>query len=122
VRLESVNNAVSQAGVAAATLVGDPDPAPNVPWFWSNQGDLRLQIAGLSTGFEEHVVRGEPDSEKFSVLYYREGRLLAVDAVNTPSDYMAVRKALTQGLTIPVERAADHETPLKHLLTDLAPA
>ena len=116
VRLESVNNAVSQATAAAATLVGAPDPAPNVPWFWSNQGDLRLQIAGLSTGYDEFVVRGEPDSEKFAVLYYRAGRLLAVDAVNSPPDYMVVRKALTQGATIPADRAADEATPLKHLL------
>lgn len=116
VRLESVNNAVSQATAAAATLVGAPSPAPNVPWFWSNQGDLRLQIAGLSTGYDEFVVRGEPDSEKFAVLYYRAGRLLAVDAVNSPPDYMVVRKALTQGATIPADRAADEATPLKHLL------
>ena len=120
VRLESVNNAVSQATVAAATLVGGADLPPNVPWFWSNQGDLRLQIAGLSTGFDEHVVRGEPDSEKFSVLYYRAGRLLAVDAVNSPPDYMVVRKALTQGGTIPADRAADAATPLKQLLVPAA--
>lgn len=116
VRLESVNNAVSQAAAAAATLVDAPALPPNVPWFWSNQGDLRLQIAGLSTGFDQHVVRGEPDSEKFSVLYYRAGRLIAVDAVNSPPDYMAVRKALTQGGTIPADRAAEAATPLKQLL------
>ncbi len=116
VRLESVNNAVTQATTAAATLTGRLEAAPNVPWFWSNQGDLRLQIAGLSTGFDDHVVRGEPDSERFSVLYYREGRLLAVDAVNAPGDYMAVRRALTQGATIPADRAADTTTPLKQLL------
>jgi 3-phenylpropionate/trans-cinnamate dioxygenase ferredoxin reductase subunit len=122
VRLESVNNAVSQATAAAATLVGAPDVGPNVPWFWSNQGDLRLQIAGLSAGFDEYVVRGVPESEKFSVLYYREGRLLAVDAVNNPSDYMVVRRALTQGATVPADRAADVTTPLKQLLTELAAA
>ena len=116
VRLESVNNAVTQATIAAATLSGRLDVTPSVPWFWSNQGDLRLQIAGLSAGFDEHVVRGEPDSEKFSVLYYREGRLLAVDAINSPLDYMVVRKALTQGATIPADRAADAATPLKMLL------
>ncbi|GAA3156198.1 FAD-dependent oxidoreductase [Blastococcus jejuensis] len=116
VRLESVNSAVSQATAAAAAIVGAPDRAPNVPWFWSNQGDLRLQIAGLSTGYDEFVVRGEPDSEKFAVLYYRAGRLLAVDAVNSPPDYMVVRKALTQGATIPADRAADEATPLKQLL------
>jgi 3-phenylpropionate/trans-cinnamate dioxygenase ferredoxin reductase component len=116
VRLESVNNAVTQAATAAGSLMGKLEVAPNVPWFWSNQGDLRLQIAGLAAGFDDYVVRGEPDSEKFSVLYYREGRLLAVDAVNAPGDYMVVRKALTQGTSIPIERAADASTPLKQLL------
>jgi 3-phenylpropionate/trans-cinnamate dioxygenase ferredoxin reductase component len=116
VRLESVNNAVTQAATAAASLMGKLEVVPNVPWFWSNQGDLRLQIAGLAAGFDDYVVRGEPDSEKFSVLYYRDGRLLAVDAVNAPGDYMVVRRALTQGTTIPAERAADAATPLKQLL------
>ena len=116
VRLESVNNAVTQAATAASTLLGKLEVVPNVPWFWSNQGDLRLQIAGLAAGFDDYVVRGEPDSERFSVLYYREGRLLAVDAVNAPGDYMVVRKALTQGTTIPAEQAADTSTPLKQLL------
>jgi 3-phenylpropionate/trans-cinnamate dioxygenase ferredoxin reductase subunit len=117
VRLESVQNAVSQAGVAAATLLGQPAEAPAVPWFWSNQGSLRLQIAGLGTGFDDYVLRGDPDSERFSVLYYRGGRLIAADAVNNPVDYMAVRKALSTGATIPAEAAADAGTPLKTLLT-----
>jgi 3-phenylpropionate/trans-cinnamate dioxygenase ferredoxin reductase subunit len=122
VRLESVNNAVSQATAAAATLAGAPETGPNVPWFWSTQGDLRLQIAGLSAGFDDYVVRGVPDSEKFSVLYYREGRLLAADAVNSPSEYMVVRRALTQGATVLADRAGDVDTPLKQLLTELAAA
>ena len=122
VRLESVNNAVSQATAAAATLVGGPEGGPNVPWFWSNQGDLRLQIAGLSAGFDSYVVRGEPETEKFSVLYYRKDRLLAVDAVNSPSEYMVVRRALTQGATVPADRAADVGTPLKQLRTERAAA
>jgi 3-phenylpropionate/trans-cinnamate dioxygenase ferredoxin reductase subunit len=116
VRLESVQSAVAQAGVAAATLLGRESDTRAIPWFWSNQADLRLQIAGLSTGYDEHVVRGEPDSERFSVLYYREGRLLAVDAVNNPVDYMVVRKALTTGGTIPPDRACDASTPLKSLV------
>ena len=116
VRLESVNNAVTQAGIAAAALLGRLDVPPGVPWFWSNQGDLRLQIAGLSTGYDDYVVRSEPGSEKFSVFYYREGRLIAVDAVNNPADYMVVRKALSAGISIPAERAADAATPLKEAL------
>jgi 3-phenylpropionate/trans-cinnamate dioxygenase ferredoxin reductase subunit len=125
VRLESVQNAVAQAQVAAATLLGRLEEVRSVPWFWSYQGDLRLQIAGLSTGFDEYVVRGEPDEERFCVLYYRQGRLLAADAVNRPADYMAVRRALTQGATVPPERAGDDSVPLKSLLAapaDAAPA
>jgi 3-phenylpropionate/trans-cinnamate dioxygenase ferredoxin reductase component len=120
VRLESVHGAVHQASVAAATLVGAEVETRSVPWFWSNQGQLRLQIAGLSTGFDSYVVRGDMADEKFSVLYYRDGDLLAVDAVNNPVDYMVVRKALTQGVSIPAERAADSSTPLKAMLAATA--
>jgi 3-phenylpropionate/trans-cinnamate dioxygenase ferredoxin reductase subunit len=120
VRLESVPNAMSQAAVAAATLLGRLETEPSVPWFWSNQDDLRLQIAGLSTGYDRCVVRGEPDEERFSVLYYRDDRLLAVDAVNTPADYLVVRKALGTGATIPPDRAADAASPLKGLVVPAA--
>ncbi|MGI5133424.1 NAD(P)/FAD-dependent oxidoreductase [Streptomyces sp. CA-106110] len=116
VRLESVQNAVAQATAAAASLLGRPVGARPVPWFWSYQGDLKLQIAGLSAGHDEYVVRGEPDSERFSVLYYRRGELLAIDAVNSPADYMAVRKALTVGAVLPASAAADSGTLLKTLL------
>lgn len=116
VRLESVPNAMAQGSVAAATLVGRLEETRTVPWFWSNQGDLRLQIAGLSTGFDEHVLRGDPDAEKFSVLYYRDGQLLAVDAMNNPPDYLVVRKALTKGVNIPADKAADSSIALKTLL------
>ena len=122
VRLESVQNAVAQGALAAASLLGRLEHKPVVPWFWSNQGDLRLQIAGLSYGFDRHVVRGDPDTERFSVLYYRGDQLLAVDAVNTPADYMVVRKALTQGVALPAELAADAGTPLKTLLAAGLPA
>jgi 3-phenylpropionate/trans-cinnamate dioxygenase ferredoxin reductase subunit len=125
VRLESVQNAVAQAQVAAATLLGRLDDVKSVPWFWSYQGDLKLQIAGLTAGYDDYVVRGEPDDERFSVLYYRHNRLLAIDAVNRPADYMAVRKALGQGATIAPDRAGDAATPLKSLIaasTTAAPA
>lgn len=115
-RLESVQNAVAQAKVAAATLLGAEPPATGVPWFWSDQADLKLQIAGLSTGYDETVLRGDPSSEQFSLLYYREGQLIAVDAVNTPRDYMAVRKILELGGSVPPQAAADLATPLKEFL------
>ncbi|WP_281689655.1 NAD(P)/FAD-dependent oxidoreductase [Pseudonocardia thermophila] len=116
VRLESVPGAVAQAGTAAATLLGRDAGPRAVPWFWSNQGDLRLQIAGLSTGYDTVAVRGNPDDEGFAALYYRDGVLIAVDAVNAPADYLVVRKALAEGRTLPVEQAADPGVPLKSLL------
>ncbi len=118
VRLESVENAIAQAKVAAATITGSLDATRAVPWFWSDQGDLKLQIAGIASGFDEHVVRGDPESERFSVLYYRKGRLLALDAVNSPADYMAARKALTAGAQLPARLAADTSISLKQLLAD----
>jgi 3-phenylpropionate/trans-cinnamate dioxygenase ferredoxin reductase component len=120
VRLESVQNAISQAKTAAATLAGLRVPNDAVPWFWSDQYDLKLQIAGLSAGHDEYVVRGDIAGEAFSVLYYRDGALLAVDAVNTPRDYMAVRKALSQGATISAEAAADSAVALRELIVPQA--
>ncbi|MCD9586856.1 NAD(P)/FAD-dependent oxidoreductase [Streptomyces sp. 8ZJF_21] len=118
IRLESVPNALAQANAAAAALLGQEEADTSVPWFWSHQGDLTLQIAGLSTGYDHCVVRGAPDEERFSVLYYRQGELLAVDAVNRPADYMAVRRALTIGAHIPADGAADAEVPLKTLFCE----
>jgi 3-phenylpropionate/trans-cinnamate dioxygenase ferredoxin reductase subunit len=120
VRLESVQNAVDQAKVAAATLLGVHEPYRAVPWFWSDQADLKLQIAGLSTGFDQTVVRGNPDDDHFSVLYYAEGTLIAVDTVNDAPDYMVVRRALGQGATIPPELASDTSVSLKSLLVPAA--
>jgi 3-phenylpropionate/trans-cinnamate dioxygenase ferredoxin reductase subunit len=120
VRLESVQNAVSQAKTAAATLAGRRQPNVAVPWFWSDQYDLKLQIAGLSQGYDHAVVRGDVASETFSVLYYRGGALLAVDAVNAGADYMAVRKALTQGATITPDAAGDGATPLRERIVPTA--
>jgi 3-phenylpropionate/trans-cinnamate dioxygenase ferredoxin reductase subunit len=117
IRIESVQNAIAQAQAAAASLLGRPPRSGAVPWFWSDQADLKLQIAGLSHGYDHVVVRGAPSSERFSVLYYASGRLIAVDAINAPRDYMAVRKALARGGTIPAGRAADVSVPLNELVT-----
>lgn len=116
VRLESMPNAVGQARVAAATLAGKPSRYSDVPWFWSDQYDLKLQIAGLADGFDELVVRGSLNDEKFSVLYYRRGQLRAITSVNSASDYLAVRRALSVGASIPADRAADPTVALKDLL------
>ncbi|MBB5640572.1 NAD(P)/FAD-dependent oxidoreductase [Cryobacterium roopkundense] len=120
-RLESVQNAIEQGKVAAATLLGLPAEYSTVPWFWSDQADLKLQIAGLSGGHDQIVLRGEPDSEKFSVLYYRAGQLIAADCINKPLDFIAVRGALNHGQNVPADLAGDVTIPLKKLVS-AAPA
>lgn len=119
IRLESVGHAVDHAKCAAATLMGAPAPYAAVPWFWSDQDTLKLQIAGLSGGFDQTVIRGNPAQERFSVFYFREGRLLAVHSVNAPKDYMAVRRALTNGHHITAEAAADPSNPLRPVPTSV---
>jgi 3-phenylpropionate/trans-cinnamate dioxygenase ferredoxin reductase component len=116
IRFESVNAAIEQAKVAAATLAGRPVPYRAVPWFWSDQFDLKLQVAGLSSGHTRYVVRGEPDSEKFAVLYYADGQLIAGDLVNRPADFLALRSALAAGHTIAPEAATNVAMPLKKLI------
>ncbi|MBO0822556.1 MAG: oxidoreductase [Actinobacteria bacterium] len=105
-RLESVPNATTQARAAAAALLGAPLPPPAVPWFWSDQYDLKLQIAGIADGYDSYVLRdATPDS--ISVLYYRNDRLIAVNAVNRAADYFDVRRVLAQGGTVPADRAGE---------------
>jgi 3-phenylpropionate/trans-cinnamate dioxygenase ferredoxin reductase subunit len=114
IRLESVPNAVHQGKVAAATLLGAPVAVAEVPWFWSDQYDLKLQIVGLSASYEEAVVRGDPASRSFAVFYLADGRVLAVDAVNSPRDFAAAKK-LVAGRT-PVA-AATLRDPTRDLAT-----
>ena len=118
VALESVQNAVDQAKVAAKTLMGQRETYHALPWFWSDQADIKLQIAGLSTGYDQTVLRGNPDEDSFSVLYYKNGRLLAIDCVNQPVDFMAARRCLTDGQTIDPVAAADSSVKLKTLITN----
>lgn len=95
-RLESVHNAIEQGKTAAATLAGKQKPYDQVPWFWSDQYDLKLQIVGLSAGYTEAVVRGDPEnSRSFAVFYLKDGVLVAVDAVNRAPEFM-MAKVLTQ--------------------------
>lgn len=116
VRLESVPNATEQARIAASTLTGGNESYVAVPWFWSDQGELKLQIAGLSHGYDQVVLRGNPRSEKFSVLYYRDGSIIAADCVNSPRDFMAVKTALRTSVALPAGLAADPALALKELL------
>jgi 3-phenylpropionate/trans-cinnamate dioxygenase ferredoxin reductase subunit len=114
-RLESVQNAIDQAKHAAAAMVGKPKPYAEVPWFWSDQFDLKLQIAGLARAGDVIVVRGEPASRKFSVFHLRDGVLVAVEAVNAPADYLVGRKLIGEGARVAPERLADISIPIKNV-------
>ncbi|MEZ2389702.1 NAD(P)/FAD-dependent oxidoreductase [bacterium RCC_150] len=114
-RLESVNNAIEHAKVAAYSLMGRREDYAGIPWFWSNQADLKLQIAGLSMGFDQTVVRRDDERGRFTVLYYRNERIIAADCVNAPLDFMAVKNALAKGQNIPVDVAGDPAVQLKTL-------
>ena len=114
-RVESVQNANDQATTVARFLTGDPQPYEAVPWFWSNQYDLKLQTVGLSVGHDEVVVRGDPAARSFSVVYLREGRVVALDCVNATKDYVQGRALVTSGAVIDPARLSDTSVPLKDL-------
>lgn len=116
IRLESVQNANDQANVVAKGICGDEAPYHAIPWFWSNQYDLKLQTAGLSTGHDMAVLRGDPATRSFSVVYLKQGRVIAIDCVNATKDYVQGRMIVTAGLCATAEQLADAGTPLKALL------
>ena len=112
VRLESVPNAIHQAKVAAATLVGAPVAYSEVPWVWSDQYDLKLQIVGLSTGYDEVVLRGDPTTRSFAAFYLGGGQLLAVDAINSPREFLAGKKLVAARARVPVAQLRDPNVDL----------
>ena len=116
VRLESVQNATDQATCVARLLAGDPQPYRAVPWFWSNQYDLRLQTVWLSMGFDDVVVRGDPAVRTFSAIYLRNGHVIALDCVNSPRDYMQGHKLVQAAARPPRDALADTTQPLKGLV------
>ena len=115
VRLESVHNAMAQAKVVAANLCGNTTAYDEVPWFWSDQYDVKLQIAGLSQGHDETVVRGNPEEGAFTVFYLKDGVVIAADTVNGMRDHMACRTLVTQRARIPADVLSDPESVLKDL-------
>jgi 3-phenylpropionate/trans-cinnamate dioxygenase ferredoxin reductase subunit len=114
-RLESVHNAVEQAKTAAANICGKDLTYEQVPWFWSDQYDLKLQIAGLSEGYDDVVIRGNPAERSFSCLYLRDRRLIAVDAINAPKDFVQSKQLIADRVKLKLDKLADAATPLKDL-------
>jgi 3-phenylpropionate/trans-cinnamate dioxygenase ferredoxin reductase subunit len=116
IRLESVPNALEQGRVAADAIAGRPRPYDAVPWFWSDQYDLKLQSVGLIQGHDQMVVRGSLRDRAFVMFYLKEGRLMAADAVNRPGDFMAAKRLVTAQASPDPAKLADPATPLKTLI------
>ena len=116
IRLESVQNANDQAKVAAQAITGQPQPYAATPWFWSNQYDLKLQTVGLSTGYDATVTRGDPAARSFSVIYLKQGQVIALDCVNAVKEYAQGRKLVETRARIAPERLADSSIALKDMI------
>ena len=114
-RLESVHNALEQAKTAVNNICGKETHYSQVPWFWSDQYDLKLQIAGLSMGYDDIVIRGNPADRSFACLYLKDGILIATDAVNSPKEFVQSKALITARTVVDREKLADTEVPLKEL-------
>jgi 3-phenylpropionate/trans-cinnamate dioxygenase ferredoxin reductase subunit len=115
-RLESVDNAFEQGTTVALNLLGTPTPHDKLPWFWSDQYDLKLIIVGVALGYDTVILRGTPAARSFSACYLREGELIAIDAINSPRDQMAARKLIAQHARPNPDKLADPGIALKDTL------
>lgn len=116
VRLESVPNAMEQARAAAATLAGKPRAYHSVPWFWSDQYDLKLQMTGLSHGYDQWVVRGSMQNRSFTAFYLRDGKLIACDAVNRPQEFFVAKRLVAMCQSFEVAALANESVSLQALV------
>jgi len=116
IRVESVQNANDQATVVAKGIAGQIADYDAIPWFWSNQYDLKLQTVGLSTGYDATVLRGDPATRRFSVVYLRAGHVIALDCVGTVKDYVQGRKLVESAAVIAPEMLADTDVALKDMV------
>jgi 3-phenylpropionate/trans-cinnamate dioxygenase ferredoxin reductase subunit len=118
-RLESVHNALEQAKTAASTIVGRLEPYAQVPWFWSDQYDLKLQIAGLASRSDQAVIRGDQESRSFAVFFLDDGRLTAAYAINSPREFMLSKKLIALGARPDPSLLRDTSVPFKEIATAL---
>jgi len=117
-RLESVQNALDQTKCVISTMLGSPKPYKDIPWFWSDQYDLKLQIAGLAGKHDTTVLRGDPDSRSFAVFYLTSGVLTAVEGVNAIPEFMMGRRLITQHAKVDPDRLADTTIPMKEIVSN----
>lgn len=116
IRLESVQNAIDQAKVVAGFILGNPEPYRSLPWFWSNQFDLKLQTVGLHGTHDEIVLRGDPAARSFAVIYLRQGRVIALDCINAVKDFMAGKQLVANSVMADRQQLGNVSVPLKSML------
>ena len=116
IRLESVQNAIDQAKVLADNIMNIDSAYDSVPWFWSDQYDLKLQIAGLSEGYDETILRGDKKTKSFSCLYLKEGKIIAIDAINRPKDFIQSKVLIQEKRRIDREKASNDDFELKQFI------
>ena len=116
-RLESVHNAIEGGKIAAAMIAGAKAPVEEAPWFWSDQYDLKLQIAGLFAGYDQIVLRGNMAERSFALFYLKAGKLLAVDAVNRAPEYMGAKRMIEAGVSVAPAALSDMSKPFKDIMT-----
>ncbi len=121
-RVESVQNANDMANAVAKSIIGELIPYHAVPWFWSNQYDLRLQTVGLSVGYDATVVRGDQAARAFSVIYLKQGKVIALDSVNVTKDYVQGKALVVEGMSFAPEQLADTSLTLKELAASVTSA
>lgn len=114
-RLESVHNAIEQGKLAAAAILGKDRPKEDCPWFWSDQYDLKLQIAGLNQGYDDVIVRGDPAERKFAAFYLKSGKLIAVDAINSAPEFLVAKKLIIAGASIAPDVLSNTSTSMKEI-------
>jgi len=114
--LESVHNAIEQGKQVASAIIGNPTPKLDCPWFWSDQYDVKLQIAGLSTGYDNSVVRGSIEDKTFAVFYFKDDVLIGADAVNSAPEFMMAKRLIMTKSKTPPSWLADPERPLKDIV------
>ena len=116
IRLESVHNAIEQGKTVAASIIGEKTAYNQVPWFWSDQYETKLQIVGLLDGYDDIIIRGDTEKQSFAVFYTKENVIIASDCVNRPSEHMMSRKLISNKVLIDKDRLSDETIPIKEIV------
>ena len=116
IRLESVHNAIEQGKTVASSIMNKKEPYNQIPWFWSDQYDLKLQIAGLCIDYDDIIVRGNSDSRSFAVFYMKNNYMIASDCINCPGEHMMSRKIISDKIIVDKNRLSDDSIPIKEVI------